>query len=174
MNFNLMMVRVINILFFLLYKQKEKDPCTCLEAGDINVKRTRENSNDVIVVSSLSPMGTIDHRPDIRFLPNVDSKKVLHDSKDEEKTTIQERRSSHTFTPPTSSLSHDSLSNDLHLTSSSMSVDLPQLKYAIEKFLVDDDDPVYQIAEEFPSGCSLFHPGKYIHFSFFVISFSFF
>ncbi len=118
-------------------------------------------------------MGTIDHRPDIRFLANIDSKKVLFDSKDEEKNSIQERRSSHTFTPPTSSLSHDSSSDDLHLTSSSISVDLPQLKYAIEKFLVEDDDPVYQIAEEFPSGCSLFHPGRNIHIFFFVIAFVF-
>jgi len=108
-------------------------------------------------------MGTIDHRPDIRFLANIDSKKILLDSKDEEKNSIQERRSSHTFTPPTSSLSPDSSSADLHLTSSAISVDLPQLKYAIEKFLIEDDNPVYQIADEFPSGCSLFHSGRNFH-----------
>jgi len=104
-------------------------------------------------------MGTIDHRPDIRFLDNVDSKKILHDSKDEEKKVIQDRQSNHTFTPPTSSVSNNSSSNDLNLSSSSMSVDLPQLKYAIEKFLNDDDDPIYQIAEEFSTGCSLFRQG---------------
>lgn len=118
-------------------------------------------------------MGIIDHRPDIRFLSNIDSKKVLYDSKDEEKKIIQERQSNHTFTPPTSSLSHNSSLNDLHLNSSSMSVDLPQLNYAIEKFLVDEDNPIYHIAEEFRSGCSLFHSGrkeKYILiFSFSII-----
>jgi hypothetical protein len=147
-----------------MYKHKRKDPCTCLEPADINEKiRRRDTSNDLITPSSSSPMGTIDYRPDIRFLDNVDSKKILHDLKDDEKKAIQERQSNHTFTPPTSSLSNDSSSNDLHLSFSSLSVDLPQLKYAIEKFLTDDiDDPVYQIAEEFPSGCSLFHQGTTI------------
>ncbi len=155
MSFNLMMVRVINILYFLAIKTKGKYPCTCLEDEDINEKRKRgENSRDVIVSSSLSPMGTINHHHDIRFLNNLDSKKVSFDSKDEG------RRSNHTFTPPTSSLSYNSSSNDLHLTSSTRSVDLPQLKYAIEKFLVDEDDAIYQIADEFPSGCS---QGKTIH-----------
>jgi hypothetical protein len=83
---------------------------------------------------------------------------------------IQERRSNHTFTPPTSSLSNESSSNDLHLTLSSVSVDLPQLSYAIEKFLVDDDNPVYQIAEEFPSGYPLLHQGRNIHISSTAIS----
>lgn len=148
---------------FCAIKTQGNYPCTCLEAGDISEKRRRqENSSDVIVSSSLSPMGTIDHRPDIRFLANIDSKNILYDSQQEEKILIPQRRSSHTFTPPTTSLSHNSSSNDLHFASSGMSVDLPQLKYAIEKFLVDEDDPVFQIAEEFPSGSSLFQPGKNI------------
>jgi hypothetical protein len=115
-------------------------------------------------------MGTIDHRPVTRFLANIASKKILCVSKDEEKHSIQERRSNHTFTPPTSSLSNESSSNDLHLTLSSVSVDLPQLSYAIEKFLVDDDNPVYQIAEEFPSGYPLLHQGRNIHISSTAIS----
>jgi hypothetical protein len=115
-------------------------------------------------------MGGIDHRPDIRFHGNVDSTKILHDFKDKEKKAIQERQSNHTFTPPTSSLSNDSLANDVHLSLSSISVDLPQFKYGLEKFLVDDDDPIYQIAEEFPSGCSVFHQGTNIDV-FFAVSF---
>jgi hypothetical protein len=95
-------------------------------------------------------MGNINHRSDLRFITNVDSKKVLN----EDKILISDCRSNHTFTPPTSSLSYNSSSNDLHLTSSTHSIDLPQLKYAIEKFLIDDDDdhPIYQIADEFSSG----------------------
>ncbi|CAF2932274.1 unnamed protein product [Rotaria sp. Silwood2] len=131
------------------------------KSGNIDENRRREeNASDIIVSSSLSPLGTIDYRSDIRFLANIDGKKLLHDSKDKEKNLIQEQRSNHTFTPPTSSLSNESSSslNDLHLTpSSSISVDLPQLKYAIENFLDDDDDPVYQIAEEFSSACSLYY-----------------
>jgi len=141
--------------------------CTCLELRDRDEKTSQEKTSSAgSVPSSLSSMRIIDHRPDIRFLANVDSKNLLNDSKDdEEKQSIQERRSNHTFTPPTSSLSNDSSSHDLHLTSSSISVELPQLKYAIEKFLVDDDksDPIYQIADEFSSGCSLIQQGKHIH-----------
>jgi hypothetical protein len=149
-----------------------RHPCTCLEVADINeTRRRRENSNAVIIPSPLSLMGTIDHRPDIRFLPNLDSKKVLYDFNEEEKSSVHERRSSDTFTPPTSSLSHDSSSNDLHLTSSSFSVDLPQLKYAIEKFLIDDNEPIYQIPDEFSPGSSPVYHGKNI--SFFIILFVF-
>ena len=149
-----MMVRVINILDFLLEKQeakkKGKYPCTCLEDVDTNERRKRaEKSSDVIVSSSLSPMGNIHHRSDLRFANNVDSNRVPI----EENISIQVRRSTHTFTPPTSSASQNSSANDLHLTSSARSIDLPQLKYAIEQFLVDDDDdPIYHIADEFPSG----------------------
>ena len=88
-------------------------------------------------------------------MTTVDSRKIPN----EEKTPKQDRHSNHTFTPPTSCSSHNS-SNDLHLTSSTRSIDLPQLKYAIEQFLVDDDNPIYQIADEFPSGYS---QGKTIH-----------
>ncbi|UJR28800.1 hypothetical protein I4U23_010025 [Adineta vaga] len=120
------------------------------EAENNDEKRTREkNSSNIILSSSLSPMGPIDHRSDIRsVIPNdfnIDEKQFLH-----------ERKSNQTFTPPTSSLSNDSSStNDLHSTLSSISVDLPQLKYALEKFLIDDNDPVYEIAEEFSTDCSL-------------------
>ncbi|CAF1196031.1 unnamed protein product [Rotaria sordida] len=129
------------------------------KSGNIDENRRREeNSSNIIVPSSLSSLDTIDYRSDIRFLANTDSKKFLHDSKNKEKNLIQEQRSNHTFTSPTSSLSNESSSNDLHLTLSTISVDLPQLKYAIEKFLADDDDdPVYQIAEEFSSVYSLYH-----------------
>ncbi|CAF4550870.1 unnamed protein product [Rotaria sp. Silwood1] len=120
------------------------------KSGNIDEnKRREENSTDNIVSSSLYPLGTIDYRSDTRFLAKIDSTKLLHDSKDKEKNFIQEQHSNHTFTPPTSSLSNKS-------SSSSISGDLPQLKYAIEKFLVDDDDPVYHIAEEFSSACSLY------------------
>ncbi|CAF1937909.1 unnamed protein product [Rotaria magnacalcarata] len=130
------------------------------EARNINERRRREeNSSGIIVPPSLSPLGTIDYRPDIQFLANVDSKKILHDSDDKEKKTIQEKRSNQTFTPPTASLSNESVSSsDLHLSPSAISVDLPQLKYAIEKLLIDDNDdhPAYQIAEEFS-------PAYYFH-----------
>ncbi|CAF0721208.1 unnamed protein product [Adineta steineri] len=128
------------------------------EAEDINEKRKRtKNSTNVAVSSLFSSTRTIDDRPDIRLLPSIDSKQILHESIDQEKQISQERRSNHTFTPPTSSLSNDSLSDDLHVTLSSFSVDLPQLKYAIEKFLVDDNNPVYEVAEEFSTDCSHSH-----------------
>lgn len=79
---------------------------------------------------------------------------------------VDERRSNQTFTPPTSSLSHESpSSNDLHSTLSALSVDLPPLNYALEKFLVDGvdatvNDSVYEVAEEFSSGCALTDQGN--------------
>ena len=148
-----MTVRVINSREFLFEKQeKGKYPCTCLEDGDISERRKRaEKPSDVIVASSLSPMGNIHRRSDPRFANNVESNRVAN----EENISIHVRRSNHTFTPPTSSASQNSSSNDLHGTSSTRSIDLPQLKYAIEQFLVDDDDdPIYQIADEFASGYS--------------------
>lgn len=105
-------------------------------------------------------MGTIDYRSDIRFLANIDSKKILHDSNEKAKRTIQEQRSNHTFTSPTSSISNQSSFNDLGSISSSLSINVPQLKYAIERFLGDEDNPVYQIAEEFPPTSYCNHQGK--------------
>ena len=108
-------------------------------------------------------MANIDRRPDIRFLAHVDSKNVFSDSKDQDaKHVAQERPSNHTFTPPTSTLSNQSSSHDLHQILSSISVDLPQLNYAIEKFLVDDDDdnPVYHVLDEFPPILSGFQQGR--------------
>lgn len=94
-------------------------------------------------------MGNIDHY----------STRRLIDVSTENKQIIQERKSNQTFSPPTSSLSNDSSSrNNLHSTISSLSVDLPELKYALEKFL-GDNDPVYEIAEEFATNCSLSRQG---------------
>lgn len=139
---------------------------TCLDDEDINERRKQnETSNTVIIPSSASsPMRTIPQYPDIQLFANLDYKPISNDLKDEGKYLTEPRRSNHTFSPPTSSLSPHSSSNDLHLASSSLSVDLPQLKYAIEKFLLDDDDdPIYQFVDEFPPGCSFHHQGKTIH-----------
>lgn len=118
-------------------------------------KQSETTSNTILIPSSASsPMRTIPQYPDIQLFPSTDSK-------DEGKYWTEIRRSNHTFTPPTSSLSPHSSSNELHLTSSSLSVDLPQLKYAIEKFLLDDDDdPIYQFVDEFPPGSSFHYHGK--------------
>ncbi|CAF1192309.1 unnamed protein product [Adineta ricciae] len=119
------------------------------EAENIDERRRREKtSSDVLISSSLSsPMGSIDHQPSRRLI----------DVSTEDEHIVQERKSNETFTPPTSSLSNDSSSkNNLHSTISSLSVDLPELKYALEKFL-GDNDPVYEIAEEFATICSLSH-----------------
>ena len=106
-------------------------------------------------------MANIDHRADIRFLANVDSKPVFSDSKDQDaKHVVQERPSNHTFTPPTSTLSNQSSAHDLHQILSSISVDLPQLNYAIEKFLVDEDNPVYHVLDEFPPILPSFQQGR--------------
>lgn len=118
-------------------------------------------------------MGTVDYHSDTPLLANVDSKTTLYDYRNKEKHTMPEQRSSHTFTPPTVSLSNESSSNDLHLTVSSMSADLFQLKYAIEKFLIDDDDPIYEIAKEFSSTYSFTQQDKSIHSFFFYLLFLF-
>ena len=98
------------------------------------------------------------HRfPDIQLFTTADSEAISNNSQDGEQFLPEPRRSTHTFTPPTSSLSPHSSTNDLHVTSSVFSVDLPQLKYAIEKFLLADDDPIYQFVDEFPPGCSFSH-----------------
>ena len=163
-----MMVRSINILSIHRENTSTEHSSTCLDDEDINERRKQtETSNTVIIPSSVSsPMRTIPQYPDIQFFANTDFKAIPNDMKDEEKYLTEPRRSNHTFTPPTSSLSPHSSSNDLHLTSSSLSVDLPQLKYAIEKFLLDDDDdddPIYQFVDEFPPGSSFHHQGKTIH-----------
>ena len=94
-------------------------------------------------------MGSIDHQPSRRLI----------DASTKDEHIVQERKSNETFTPPTSSLSDDSSSrNNLNSTISALSVDLPELKYALEKFL-GDNDPVYEIAEEFATICSLSHQG---------------
>lgn len=123
-------------------------------------KEKQSNSTDIIIPSSFSPMSPMDYRSDIEFHMDRDFKRMLHDRKTNDKLSSEDRRSNHTFTPPTSSLSQNSSSYDVHLTSSSsISVDVPQLKYAIEKFLTDDDNPIYQVAEEFSSGFVLSHQG---------------
>lgn len=112
-------------------------------------------------------MRNIHPYPDIQVYTTADSKPISNDFKNADNLLMDSHRSNHTFTPPTTSLSPHSSSNDLHVTSSSFSVDLPQLKYAIEKFLLDDDDPVYQFVDEFPSGSFFSHQGKLTHRSLF-------
>ncbi|CAF0934089.1 unnamed protein product [Adineta ricciae] len=119
------------------------------EAENIDERRRQEKtSSDGLICSPLSsPMGSIDHHPTRRLI----------NASTEDEHIAQERKSNQTFTPPTSSLSNDSSSrNNLHSTISSLSVDLPELKYALEEFL-GDNDPVYEIAEEFATICSLSH-----------------
>ena len=112
--------------------------------ADIGEKQIpKKNSSTAIVSPPLSVMGNIDPRPQIGFLSGIDSKQ-------ETNSKLTERRSNQTFTPPTSSLSNQSSSNDLHLVLSSISVDLPPLNYAIEKFLIDDGQSNRQIVEELP------------------------
>ena len=163
MNFNLTMIKVINrLIFFFLFFLFKEFIRMCLESADINERRkSGDNANDVVVSSSLSSMGSTDCRSSIRFLNNIDSKKILYNAQDKEQNSIQEHRSNHTFTSPTSSLSSQSSSNDLRLTMSSISIELPKFKYAIEKFLIDNDDnPIYQIAEEFSSNYSPCYQGS--------------
>lgn len=133
---------------------------TCL---DIVEKQTSERSSSTPIVSPpLSLMGNIDHRPQIGFLSTIDLK-------EETKSKLNERRSNHTFTPPTSSLSNQSSSNDLYLALSSISVDLPPLNYALEKFLVDNEQFTDQIVEELVSTSDR---GKSIRISFESVSIS--
>ena len=130
---------------------------------DIGEKQTSERSlSTPIVAPPLSLVANIDQRPQIGFLSSIDSKEEM-------KSTLTERRSNHTFTPPTSSLSNQSSSNDLYLALSSISVDLPPLNYALEKFLVDNDQFTGQIVEELVSTSD---QGKSISISFESVSIS--
>ena len=114
-----------------------------MQDDQISKQQAEENSNDFIYRSSLSLMGNIQRRSD------HSSSSIPTNSKDEtKKINLQPRASNQTFTPPTSSLSNQSSNNDLHLTLSSISVDIPQLHYPIEKSLDHEHDPHFHITEE--------------------------
>ena len=105
----------------------------------------KENKNSCSIVQTVSRTGACKNDSNL---------------KDESKEKTQERRSSHTFTPPTSSLSNQSSSNDLNLVLSSISVDIPPLNYAIEKFLEQSENPIYQQTGALPMQFSIPSQGK--------------
>lgn len=94
--------------------------------------------------SSLASVGNVDQHPDSH------SSTLRHSIEETKAINAQERRSNHTFTPPTSSLSNQSSSNDLHMSFSSISVDIPPLNYAMEKLLSPEDTYLSHTVEELP------------------------
>lgn len=160
----------------LIHSQTNRESIsTHLELNNLNGKAKTEQYPDLsLVISSLSLKANKDHTSSVKIPSKPDTKYNVVDIKDETRNKLREHQSNHTFTSPTSSVSEQSSSYDLNQVLSSISLDVPPLNYAIEKFLEQTNDNFFQQIEDLQmSSLTLEEPGKIflVHrFLFFIIN----